>query len=372
MTYLLFYASYYWTVDSSDYHVVRPNCSFSAFRQIAKYTSSGYLSGRGSWKRNSKRKLVRFYPSLCRLQYGMRIPSERVTDCLRRQNVRYIAIIGDSNGMRYFRALHWHLSQLRGVKCAPIGRHVIINWTTYEQNNMYTIHRCNCGSTDSGRCTIVFKTAFLDRRYMRDWVLQAQCHIDAGNFLVALEFTLLRKTIEYKDYFMLNRTGCQPGRHEPVIPTISDTSQRFLLAEYFHDPRPDLFIVFGNAHDHMPLRDLIGDLDAFAALIDQYVTPPTRLIWLSRFAEDARRKPEYFRKLEINGTRLQWLDAANRLMYERMRGRFLDKKSLLLFPDLLPMSTAVLDDFNIDGVHMHPDWYQHVMSYILQTLCAGE
>ena len=148
---------------------------------------------------------------------------------------------------------------------------------------------------------------------------------------------------------------------------------QYLLAEFFASPRPDLFLVFGNAHDRQPLRQLVEDVDAFAELVDRHVTAPTRLLWLSRFAEDDRRKPAYWRSYRYeNGTmsRLQWLTEANRVVYARMRRRFLrDSGNLFLFPDLLQMSEPVLADFNLDGVHMRSEWYYHVMSYILQALC---
>ena len=237
---------------------------------------------------------------------------------------------------------------------------------------MYLVHRCRCGSADSGRCAIGFRKV---ANQIRDWVMQARCDIgeEDSEFVVVVEFLKLRRTIE-KKYSFTHETGCQPGRHEPVVPTSSDTSQKFLLAEFFADPRPDLFMVFGNAHDRMPLRRLVDDIDLFAKLIDQYVIRPTRLIWLSRIAEDDRRKPQKWREMRYeNGTlsRLEWLAAANRVMYDRMRQRFLDEDRLLLFPDLLQMSESVLTDFNIDGVHMKPGWYSHVVSFILQSMCTG-
>ena len=40
-----------------------------------------------------------------------------------------------------------------------------------------------------------------------------------------------------------------------------------------------------------------------------------------------------------------------------------------MFPDLLAMSELALDELNKDGVHMYDDWYQSVVSFILQSLC---
>ena len=351
----------------------RPNCSFSSFREIANHTTGGYLSGYGTWKRNSEGKIYRFLPSLCKLQYGTQIPGEKVKSCFHRQNISYVVILGDSNGLRYFFALHAYLSQLRGVQCTPVSRNYsVINWMTYEHKDMHVIHRCRCGHTHSGRCTI----NFADAKRTRGYVIQAQCHINASKDVsVAVEYAVSSQTIWHTthDPFTL-KTGCQPSRHKSVITANLDSWQRFYFASFFANPRPDLFIVFGNAHDHMLLRTLVGDIDAFAKLIDQYIIAPTRLIWVSRIAEDVRKKPKHWRLMRYEHgtmTRLEWLDAANRILYRRMHRRFLDSNKLLLFPDILQMSRPVMDDFNLDGVHMKPEWYRYVISYIIQTLCTG-
>jgi len=90
--------------------MLKPNCSFGVFRQIARYSASGYLPGYGTWKWNSNRTLYRFYPSLCNQQYGVEIPSGKVTSCLRSQSVRYIVVPGDSNEVQYYAALYKQLS----------------------------------------------------------------------------------------------------------------------------------------------------------------------------------------------------------------------------------------------------------------------
>ena len=81
----LLYATRYRTVEFRDIPpaaVVRvglkANCSFDVFRQTAKDTPSGYLRGDGTWTRNSTGQPSRFYPSMCNLQYGVDIPSEKV------------------------------------------------------------------------------------------------------------------------------------------------------------------------------------------------------------------------------------------------------------------------------------------------------
>jgi len=217
-----------------------------------------------------------------------------------------------------------------------------------------------------GRCAILPKLP----------IGHSLCYVNAretgAKFTVAIERVSLGLTVVPMNKKFRRQSGCQASAHERIIPTTSKTYERFLFDEFFADPRPDVILVFGNAHERMPLRQLVPLIDVFAGLVDRYIRPPTRLIWFSRFAEDVRRKPKRWRRMRYeygNMTRLQWLDAANRIMYNRTRRRFVDSNSLLMFPDLLQMSEPILDDFNLDGVHMKGEWYLHVMSYILQSLC---
>jgi len=81
----------------------------------------------------------------------------------------------------------------------------------------------------------------------------------------------------------------------------------------------------------------------------------------------------YRRYLQPDGrrlTRLQWLSEANRILYRKMRQKFVDgQRPTILFPDLLTMSQLELHHLNKDGVHMYDDWYQMVMSFVLQSFC---
>jgi len=126
----------------------------------------------------------------------------------------------------------------------------------------------------------------------------------------------------------------------------------------------------------MTLSQHSANVDQFARLVDQLVSPSTRLVWASRHAEDDTKKPaswRYRRYIQNDGrrlTRLQWLDEANRILYAKMRQRFIDgRRPTLMFPDLLVMSQLALKELNKDGVHMYDAWYQSVVSFIVQSLC---
>ena len=126
----------------------------------------------------------------------------------------------------------------------------------------------------------------------------------------------------------------------------------------------------------MRLSQHAANIEHFARLIDQLVPASTRVVWASRHAEDDNKKPPSWRNkryIQEDGrqlTRLQWLNEANRILYAKMRQRFIDgRRPTIMFPDLLSMSQLSLKDLNKDGVHMYDDWYQTVMSFVLQSLC---
>jgi len=126
----------------------------------------------------------------------------------------------------------------------------------------------------------------------------------------------------------------------------------------------------------MTLSQHAANVDYFARLIDQLVPASTRVVWASRHAEDANKKPRLWRNKRYmqedgrNLTRLEWLNESNHILYAKMRQRFIDgRRPTIMFPDLLAMSQLALKDLNKDGVHMYDDWYQSVMSFMLQSLC---
>ena len=109
----------------------------------------------------------------------------------------------------------------------------------------------------------------------------------------------------------------------------------------------------------------------FADMLDVYLPAKTRVIWTSKPGQCLLKLCEPLKsfRYESNRTLLQWLDAANRILYEKMRERFLLNDRSLMFFDLLEMSVPLMTAFAADGLHMNPIWYRHVMSYMMQTLC---
>jgi len=153
-------------------------CGFERFRSLARQRADGYIPGSGTWTRNGTR-IQRFYPSFCQLTHGKWIPEDELATCLGRHRVRYVAIIGDSNGRWYLRTLHRLFSQAPGaslrrrIVCGPVIRHNGLTYDSYRSPQALVKHRCPCG----GYCTLEF-TLTGSMRFVHCYVLQARCTVD--------------------------------------------------------------------------------------------------------------------------------------------------------------------------------------------------
>ena len=98
---------------------LKPICSFNVFREIARNRADGFVSGNGTWKRNSKGVPEHFQPEICRFRYKIHIPRREVLQCILRLSLRYVVFGGDSNSMRYFAAFQTLLTDI-GAHCLPL------------------------------------------------------------------------------------------------------------------------------------------------------------------------------------------------------------------------------------------------------------
>ena len=101
-----------------DRGMKKPLCSFRFYRESILQSVDGYLDGEGTWERSGNGAPNRFRPSACRLRHGPRVPQDELIRCLRRETIRNVVIVGDSNGGRYFGAMKRFLTagQARGTK----------------------------------------------------------------------------------------------------------------------------------------------------------------------------------------------------------------------------------------------------------------
>jgi len=143
---------------------------------LARQRADGYIPGSGTWTRNGTR-IQRFYPSVCQLTHGKWIPEDELVTCLGRHRVRYIAIIGDSNGRGYLFNLRRLFSKApsgyrrQRIACGSIVRHTELTYDSYRSRKVLVKHWCPCG----GYCTLEFSK---NMRYTHCDVQQVRCTVD--------------------------------------------------------------------------------------------------------------------------------------------------------------------------------------------------
>jgi len=99
-------------------HDIKPICSFGVLRDIASKRADGFISGNGTWKRDSKGVPEHFQPEICRFRHKIRIPKQEIRQCIRQEILYYVVFAGDSNSMRYFDAFRALLAG-DGAHCVP-------------------------------------------------------------------------------------------------------------------------------------------------------------------------------------------------------------------------------------------------------------
>ena len=154
----------------------RAPCGFDTFRAVARQRADGYIPGSGTWTRNGTH-IQRFQPSVCRLEHGIWIPEDELVACLLRDRVRYVAIIGDSNGRGYLFNLRRLLSRApfasrrRRIACGRIISHTGLAYDSYRIPQVLVKHRCPCG----GYCVVQFSRSM---RIVHCDIQQVRCTID--------------------------------------------------------------------------------------------------------------------------------------------------------------------------------------------------
>jgi len=97
------------------------------------------------------------------------------------------------------------------------------------------------------------------------------------------------------------------------------------------------------------------------------------VVWVPSFAEFESRKPPAWSNRRSHGLlATDKINAFNHLLYNRLRHRLVDQTSRTYgFLDLVRVS-AERESWSLDGIHMDPQWYRLIMSYLLQLYCGPD
>jgi len=96
-------------------------------------------------------------------------------------------------------------------------------------------------------------------------------------------------------------------------------------------------------------------------------------MWVPAFAEFESHKPSAWAYRRSHGLlATDKISAFNRLLFDLLRHKLIDQTSPTYgFFDLVRVS-AERESWSLDGIHMDPQWYQLIVSYILQMYCGRD
>ena len=135
-------------------------------------------------------------------------------------------------------------------------------------------------------------------------------------------------------------------------------------------PDPDVIIIFGNSHDILvhDLNTIGADLQRLVDIVNSSVRHETRIMWVPLHG--------HYRPLLPEGERyIEWdeLHALNQVWFDVLKPVVSDARSnMIAFFDLQALSKDVLPKWivGVGRAHLVDDWYDRIVSYILQTVCS--
>ena len=282
---------------------------------------------------------------------------ERLRECLVQRNVTTIIVLGDSNGLRYFRATKKLLEQF--LICRTLKQEIkysipdvsyFTKGTKLKASDIVVNHR------DCGGCRSITESCSDNSTKINVEYISMEFYLDT-------EVTTVRNKWQKNCHASSEASYCRQ----------SNTNQEFILGEYLEDNYPDVLLLFSGNHDkaRAGLTKIRGDMEYLKMLVKKYVPQQTKVFWFSKITENQQQKQQYWRDLIFDG---KWktnpfLERLNYELFDVLRTEFMETDwHILPFFDIYDMSLGVLD-WTLDGIHRKAEWYDAVISNWLQTFC---
>ena len=329
----------------------KPVCSVDVIRKYC--LEHNYFPTGGRWLNSS------YFPDLCRFQSNG-TDKERVRECLTRRNVKKIVVLGDSNGLRYFRATKKLLATF--LKCRTVKEEramtkpdvsYFTKGTKLKASDIVVHHR-DCSGCKSVAASCSDNSKKIDIEY------------------ISMEFYLDTEVTTVRNAWIKN---CHPSK-EASYCRQSNTNQEFILGEYLEGNYPDVLLLFSGNHDkaRAGLTKIRGDMEYLKMLVKRYVPKQTKVFWFSKIPENRKQKSKHWRDMTFDG---KWktnpfLERLNYELFDVLRAEFEEPGgNILPFFDMYNMSFDVLH-WTYDGIHRKAEWYDAVLSNWMQTFCETQ
>ena len=274
--------------------------------------------------------------------------------CKIKKNISSIVILGDSNGGRYWYAMHRLLTSNRW-KCITLKQEqptenglpdpkYFVKEPAIPLGDIHYRSR-DCHGCLSSLCQCSFGGAQLTIEYI------------ALEFLIDSEVTTTRKIA----------SRCK-GKFHYYCPH-SDTYQEFIFREYLNNKYPDVLLFFTSMHDinRHTLKHIRVSANFFFNLVENYMPRDSYVIIMNGMKRQTMPfKATYENELTAN--EMQVLH--NEIIYDTVHNRLTNPLLFwYVFPTLFDNSTST-NDLYADYVHRTPEWYTSISGYLLQLICV--
>ena len=308
----------------------------------------------------------RFEPLFCRFKYNV-MPPQLLQRCLQQKQIKRIALLGDSQGSKYFGILQEMLKPI--ANCRQVRSDVWEN---------YFFSRKRRAAKFPQQRTHVRRNALLECVFVNASD-KTRKHTEATATLPQSVFIEIISVISFTDRKLRNpKTNCSTGSSNAAKHCTEAKPQTLfptVFGDYFarENHYPDVILLFSFSHDKgmgRTLKKTWADMEKLRDIIRRYVPRSTAFYWFSQLSENDDKKKGEWKNLLYEGTYTanEMQVRTNRALYDVLRDEF-RKGRIHTFFDLYAMSLPV-PHWSGDGVHLKRHWYRYLMSYWFQSICS--
>ena len=292
-----------------------------------------------------------------------------ISNCFHDRNISKVAILGDSNGGMFAKALVTLIQQDSGgcvLHKSEIGLNNFFPEPSYylgaDPHNVTVTHKRDCYGCNSAvyRCT------------------RGSRQVDVE--YISMEFTMDTEISTFRIHRKYNFPTCGtdgfPDNKRPCPQ--SHTTQEFVLKEYFPlTGYPDLIFYFSGAHDHVVFTssEMKNAASFLGGLFSLHVPSTSKVVFFGKLFEEMTHKPKKWQTM-IYEDKYNLFEQIQRLNNATIKGLKphleVANSNIYTFFDLFAFGGEHGEEWAVDGVHKQLGFYSTVWSYFTRSFCHSD
>lgn len=271
-----------------------------------------------------------------------------ISQCLKHRKIKNIVVIGDSQGLRYTRALIG-LFKSQGVKCAQDSQRSSESPLDFFARKRAKGLKKQLESHAKQPCTSCY-------------CLQASCSYHSQPL-----------SVEYFALTLMNESIVVLPPHDGSDLEASNYEE-FLLRVYLKDAFPDLVVMFVplNHMKHRSFEEFNASFVDFVKTFKKMQKPSSHIYFITAPAENESRKNSKWKNVKFHGyLGTDKIYLMTKDLYRLLEPDLLQPHSNFhTFVNLVNASMPLMNT-SPDGIHYGPSWYSAVVSAIFGSMCEG-